>query len=724
MSLLDIVSLGVVYIVHRERSREEIARDIELIARGGFSSVTIWPIVSWWDNPERPGCSFDTTWFVLDECDKHGLKVIAECIGQNPGLEMIPDYRLKPEYYINLAGGRMSHWEWHNWQNPINYNHPEVKEIITETLRTAAAALRDHPALLAWDVFNETNFTSYDPVTLALYRQWLRDKYGNIAALNAAWERSFREFKDILFAPVTEGYHRWGSLVPVLDEDEFRCWNLASIVSEWTRVLNEADPKHPVIADNALSTSVWEYRKRGTDDYQIARAANLYGTTYYPFGSFYSISRNKPVRHEDLYMASAVLTGARSAAKDHLFLVSELQTHSQSMMRPNTGIGPEEIELLAWQAIAHGARSITFWQWRPFVRGGQTSGRGLTRYDGRPGPRAKAAARVANAVKAGTEILQTLRPPRARAAMLLDHGSQVYSQALIRNENGSYTCHELLGWHRLLAQEGVEVVYLDARFIEKEDLGCYPLVILPGQIVMEEEAARRLEAYVANGGTLVAGARLGMMNRQNYLYTTIPGAGLSRLFGVEEVDAAPASEVVTLAKSGELPGGGYFLQALEVCPEAKVVDCFGAISEPGATWVVVDGMPAVVRNRYGKGTTWYLAFDLGYGVHHEADDGKLEAPAELLRQMIPTECYEPIRIVERAGPCEVHCLPCTKGEVVIALNHTKHRQTVGVRLGESLQGRNVSLVETGGGAAIESCYDGTRIDFDLPGLGVGVALVE
>lgn len=59
MSLLDAVSLGAVYIVRRARSREGIARDNELIARNASSSVTICRMVSWWDNPERPGYSFD-----------------------------------------------------------------------------------------------------------------------------------------------------------------------------------------------------------------------------------------------------------------------------------------------------------------------------------------------------------------------------------------------------------------------------------------------------------------------------------------------------------------------------------------------------------------------------------------------------------------------------------------------------------------------------------------
>lgn len=723
MSLFDLVSLGVVYIIRRERSRDEIARDLQLIGQHGFSSVTIWPVVSWWDRPDRPERSFDTTLSVLDECERNGLKVIAECIGQNPGSEMIPDYRMKKEYYINLTDGRMSHWTSHNWQNPINYNHPEVREIIAETMRACAVALRDHPSLLAWDVFNETNFTSYDPVTLELYRAWLESKYDSIAKLNAAWERSFRDFTDISFIPATEGYHRWGSLVPVLDEDEFRSQNLATIVAEWTRVLNEADPEHPVIADNALSTSVWEYRKRGTDDFRIARAANIYGTTYYPFGSFYSIARDEDTKHEDLYMATAVLTGARSAAPEDVFLVSELQTHGQSMMRPNTGIGPEEVRLLAWQALASGARSITFWKWRPFIRGGQTSARGLTRYDGTPSPRAEAAAGVATALKRYPEILATMRAPKARAAMLLDPACHVYSQALVRSENASYVTHELLGWQRLLTREGIETAYLHSQFLQDVDLADYPLIILPAQFVVEEDVAQRLAQYTAAGGTLIATSRLAMMNRQNYLYPTIPGAGLADVFGVQELDIAPAGDPVSLADLGEMPGGGPFLQALEVSPAAEVVDRFGCTSAETGGTVSVDGMPAIVRASQGKGTAWYVGFDIGFGVHHAPADSDLKRPMALLRSMLPEACYDPVQILKRDGPCEVHCLPCAEGHVVIALNHTRVGQRVDVRLGESIRDGSISPLDVGTDVEFTARGDGEEVGFDLPPLGVGVAHV-
>ncbi|MBO5071836.1 MAG: beta-galactosidase, partial [Eubacterium sp.] len=66
----------------------------------------------------------------------------------------------------------------------LSYFNPEVNELICKHFEKTANAYKDFPALIAYDVFNETMFSSYDKYTIEEFRGWLKEKYGSIEHLN------------------------------------------------------------------------------------------------------------------------------------------------------------------------------------------------------------------------------------------------------------------------------------------------------------------------------------------------------------------------------------------------------------------------------------------------------------------------------------------------------------------------------------------------------------
>src|SRR5690606_34226351 len=57
-----------------------------------------------------------------------------------------------------------------------------------------ATRYHDHPALAMWHVSNEYgchNAPCYCDVSAAAFREWLRQRYGDVAALNDAWGTAF-----------------------------------------------------------------------------------------------------------------------------------------------------------------------------------------------------------------------------------------------------------------------------------------------------------------------------------------------------------------------------------------------------------------------------------------------------------------------------------------------------------------------------------------------------
>ena len=110
--------------------------------------------------------------------EQYGIGVIMELAGQLSVFEYIPDSEMKEEYHPIKQNGEREFGQ--SSFGFLNYFHPEVEEKICVHYREAARAYRDFPALIGYDIFNETMFRSYDEYTLARFREWLFSKHESI----------------------------------------------------------------------------------------------------------------------------------------------------------------------------------------------------------------------------------------------------------------------------------------------------------------------------------------------------------------------------------------------------------------------------------------------------------------------------------------------------------------------------------------------------------------
>ena len=148
---------------------------------------------------------------------------------------------------------------------------------------------------------------------------------------------------------------------------------------------------------------------------------------------------------------------------------------------------------------------------------------------------------------------------------------------------------------------------------------------------------------MADGGTVLADARFGIINELDRGYEVNPGLGMVKLFGARRHDLLSShnpteiriTDATGLGNGVDLPNrltGGVFREELQLekGSEGKVVGVFEAT-----------GTPAVVVHRTGKGQTVLLAFSLG--VPLDANDA---GAAGLLRAVVKSAGVEPpIRIL-------------------------------------------------------------------------------
>ena len=583
---------GTVIKLAREDSLADIERNFSLMKESGLDTVVVWPASFWWEE-RREGYPFNTGKAVLEIAERVGLGVIMELAGQLPQMEYIPDFQMKDEYYcVDEYGKKQVKF---SSFGPLNYFHPEVDALIKENFKATAEAYKDYPALIAYDVFNETAFNSYDEYTIARFREWLRAKYVTVERLNDVWDRCYTDFSEVTYSPWV-----WMSIMPAADFGAFRRESVALFLKGWCDAVRSVDPDRPLIADNIGSmvvngTDYWYERPQ--DDFSLKGAVDEIGMSFYPKQVKGTQPMEKRWQTFDSFFAASRREG---------FYISEMQTHIQAMFNPTTAVRPYELKQWCYEALAGGAKGLIYWMWRPFTKGLQTSGRGLVDYKERSTPRLE----FANELSKTIADMGATVPVRSKIGILYDPTCLDFSifYAKSYNVDKNIYLNSICGAYGAMLGAGVrsDIVTLD-------EIENYKVLILTNHIVIGKEGAAKLEKFVRGGGTVICDGKIGMVDEKSMLSAQLPGGGFNDLMGLEYVDSDYAG--LDFSHNGESLSGYY---SKEICSvtDGEVLASFG------------DGNPAIVEKRTGDGAV--ITFNTYVWYAHGKDGGCSSYAAELL----------------------------------------------------------------------------------------------
>ncbi|HUU29900.1 MAG TPA: beta-galactosidase [archaeon] len=518
MKKFDRPLLGAVYLIEQECPPEQQLRDLENIAGTGLGLVVLWPPVSRWDAPDGVSIAFDSVDRVMDICSKLGLKAILELEGQNPAFQFMPDYLFKTEYLSENDTGK--HW--------VNYLHPEVDKIISDYVRAVAGHFKDHPALFGYDLFNEVNFRSTDKYTLEAFQGWLKAKYQNIRELNRVWGRFFTGFSQVRLDNLDYAYSRWSSLRPQLDFHDFRADTIQRLVRQWGDTVRSVDPDHPVIADSSWSMTYFDNMLLANDDWKVSSVVDIFGLSVYPQSWDIHIA-------SDPCPISQIYNGGVCACPEKPVVVSELQTHNQTVLARDSSVF-DELKLWTWQAFMHGIEALIYWKWKPFTRGFQVTGRGMTLQDGTPNQRSAQAAEVARVINANPRLFLGRKMYDSGVAMLYSPECDHFTDLTLPDEKSGFYRDSFAGWYRCLFNRGITPSIIRAADLDQEHTGHLRIMIIPALAMLSREDAARILAFAARGGKLLADGRFAVVDENGFAYSQAPGGGLHELFGYREID--------------------------------------------------------------------------------------------------------------------------------------------------------------------------------------------
>ena len=600
--------------------------DLRLMKEHGANVVRIGEYAWSRMEPEEGQYHFDWLVRAVRLAAKYDMKVVIGTPTDTPPAWMTTNY--PDTLRIDGEGVRMGH----GGRRQFSISSTRYRDFSRKIVNGMATALKGEPNVIGWQIGNEPTEESYDPEARAMWVQWLKQRYGTLDALNAAWTTAYW----------SQTYTDWDQ-VPFNNSKGNPGWMLELkrfITDQWVRFhKDQIDTIRNVVGKEPFIT------------------VNHGGLGWANRFDRYETNRDLDLASWDDYVGSGHLKPYRNGATHDLvrgwkrqnFWVMETQPGFVNWAPVSNILYPGETYAMAWQAVGHGGDAVLFWQWRNALNGQETLHGSIVGPDGKPLPIYSEIQRIgrdfakASPVIAGTE-------PVSPVAILQDYPSRWAIDFQLHHKDYDQI-EVLLDYYKPLkdALGAIDVVEAASAPLPE-----YKLVVAPSLNVLTEETAARLAAYVRGGGHLILGPRSGMRDEYDRLYPVRQPGPLASLLGgqVEEFYALDESVMVGNGTAA------IWAEMLEpTAPDTKVVMRYGKANG----WL--DGKPAIISRKAGKGKITYVGALIDDAVMKDFIDEALTDAGVARYFAVPAD----VELMTRKGRGR---------EIVILINHSREPRSV------------------------------------------------
>lgn len=587
-----------------------LEKDIEYFKKAHINTVSV-GIFSWaMLEPEEGNYDFDWLEMVINRLYQNGISVIlATPSGARPKWlsDKYPEVlRVDENRNRNLFGGRHNHC----------YTSPIYREKVSKLNCELSRRFGKHPAVLLWHISNELGGECHCPLCQHEFQEWLREKYNNIENLNQKWSTTFWSHRYNCFEQIESPSPRGESALHAL--------NL-----EWKRFVTKQTLEFVEVEKAAIHSG-------GSDRPVTVNLMYDYdGLDYSKFAEHVDIISwdNYPTWHKEEEWKTALDCGMqhdlmRSIQKKPFLLMESCpsSTNWQSVSKLKK---PGMLKAASLQALAHGSDSVLYFQMRQ-SRGASEKFHGavIDHYGGDD-------TRVFAEVTEVGEMLETLKEivqsdTKAKTAVLYDReNAWAVKDAQGPRNKELYYIECVKKQYEALRSLGLDVDIISMG----HDLSEYQLVALPMAYMFREDYDKKITKFVENGGTLVMTYWSALVDETDRCHLGGTPHGLMEVMGLRstELDALyDWDENCGEPVEGNLLG----LKDTYLCKNyCDLVRVNGA--EPILTYGTdfYQGMPALTRHTYGKGTAYYVAADFETRFYKDfykkiVTEAKVELPIE------------------------------------------------------------------------------------------------
>lgn len=488
-------------------------------------------------------------------------------------------------------------------------NSPVYQKYSVALARKLAERYGTYDNIVTWHISNEYGGECYCENCEKAFRVWLKEKYGSIEALNKAWNTSF-----------------WGHTF--YDWDEIVVPNLQSehFAQDRTTFQGISLDYRRFNSDSILHNYLGEYEAVKAVTPHIPVTTNLMG--FYKALDYQKWAGYMDVVSWDNYpdptdppalvaMRHDLMRGLKQGAPFMLMEQTPSVTNWQSY---NLLKRPGDMRLISYQAVAHGADTVMFFQMRRSIGACEKFHGAVIDHVGTENTRVfREVSQLGEELKQLGDATLDSRTP-SKVAMLVDWDNWWALEYSAGPSCDLKYMDELANYYTALYDNNISVDIISAQ----DPLDDYKVVIAPVMYMTKPSADEKIRKFVSEGGTFVTTFLSGLVDEHDLVITGGYPGKLRDILGiwVEETDALPSYMKNSFSWNGKDYDCGLICDIMHM-ENAQALACYDKD--------FYEGTPVLSKNEFGKGHAYYVATRAGQDFY-----------ADFLNKVLEEQGVEPV----------------------------------------------------------------------------------
>ena len=468
-------------------------------------------------------------------------------------------------------------------------NSPVYQKYSVALARKLAERYGTYDNIVTWHISNEYGGECYCENCEKAFRVWLKEKYGSIEALNKAWNTSF-----------------WGHTF--YDWDEIVVPNLQSehFAQNRTTFQGISLDYRRFNSDSILHNYLGEYEAVKAVTPHIPVTTNLMG--FYKALDYQKWAGYMDVVSWDNYpdptdppalvaMRHDLMRGLKQGAPFMLMEQTPSVTNWQSY---NLLKRPGDMRLISYQAVAHGADTVMFFQMRRSIGACEKFHGAVIDHVGTENTRVfREVSQLGEELKQLGDTTLDSRTP-SKVAMLVDWDNWWALEYSAGPSCDLKYMDELANYYTALYDNNISVDIISAQ----DPLDDYKVVIAPVMYMTKPGADEKIRKFVSEGGTFVTTFLSGLVDEHDLVITGGYPGKLRDILGiwVEETDALPSYMKNSFSWNGKDYDCGLICDIMHM-ENAQALACYDKD--------FYEGTPVLSKNEFGTGHAYYVATRAG-----------------------------------------------------------------------------------------------------------------